>query len=94
MLPGLTHKEIENLNRFLTSKEVQSVIKNFSRVCQNEVSQKEKNKYHVQIHVSGIQRNGADEPICRAAVDADAENGCVDTLGVGGIGRLGLTCIH
>ena len=47
MLPGLTHKEIENLNRFLTSKEVESVIKNFSRVCQNEVSQKEKNKYHV-----------------------------------------------
>ena len=92
MLPGLTHKEIENLNRFLTSKEVESVIKNFSRVCQNEVSQKEKNKYHVQIHISGIQRNGVDEPICRAAVDA--ENGCVDTLGVGWIGRLGLTYIR
>ena len=73
MLPGLTHKEIENLNRILTSKEIESVTKNFSSVCQNEVSQKEKNKYHILIHISGIQRNGADEPIFRAGVDADAD---------------------
>ena len=37
-------------------------------VC-HTVSQKEKNKYHILMHKSGIQKNGTDEPICRARVD-------------------------
>ena len=32
-------------------------------VIQSEVSQKEKNKYHLLTHMYGIEKNGADEPI-------------------------------
>ena len=32
-------------------------------VIQSEVSQKQKNKYHILIHICGIQKNGTDEPI-------------------------------
>ena len=35
-------------------------------VKQSEVSQKQKNKYHILPHIYGIQRNGTHEPICRA----------------------------
>ena len=31
----------------------------------SKVSQKEKNKYHILMHIQGIQKNGADEPVCR-----------------------------
>ena len=31
----------------------------------SEVGQKEKNKYHILMHIYGIQKNGTDEPICR-----------------------------
>ena len=34
-------------------------------VTQNEVSQNEKNRYHILMHIYGIQKNGIDEPICR-----------------------------
>ena len=37
-------------------------------VIQSEVSEKEKNKYHILIHVFGIKKNGTDEPICRAGI--------------------------
>ena len=36
---------------------------------QNEVSQKEKNKYHILMHIYGIYKDGTDEPICRAAME-------------------------
>ena len=38
---------------------------------------KEKNKYHILTHMYEIQKNGTDEPICRAA---DMENGLVDRV--------------
>ena len=39
------------------------------RAClQTEVNHKEKNKYHMLMHIYGIQKNGTDEPICRAGV--------------------------
>ena len=38
-------------------------------VIQNEVSQKEKNKYHILTHIYEIWRNGTDEPICRAGIE-------------------------
>ena len=38
-------------------------------VIQSEVSQKEKNKYHILTHICGIQKNGTDEPVCRAEVE-------------------------
>ena len=31
-------------------------------VIQNEVSQKEKNKYRILMHVCGTKKNGTDEP--------------------------------
>ena len=37
-------------------------------VIQNEVSQKEKNKYHILTHIRGTYKNGTDEPVCWAEV--------------------------
>ena len=42
---------------------------NLKPVIQNEVSQKEKNKYHTLTHIYGIKRNGTDEPICREGME-------------------------
>ena len=36
-------------------------------VILNEVSQKEKDKYYILMHVYGIYKDGTDESICRAA---------------------------
>ena len=38
-------------------------------VIQSEISQKEENKHHILTHVYGIEKNGTDEPICRAAIE-------------------------
>jgi len=32
-------------------------------VIQSEVSQKEKNKYHILMHIYGLKKNATDEPI-------------------------------
>ena len=37
-------------------------------VIRSEVSQKEKNKYCILTHLCGIQKNGTNEPICRAGI--------------------------
>ena len=37
-------------------------------VIQSEVSRKEKNKYHILIHICGI-KNGTDEPVCKAETE-------------------------
>ena len=34
---------------------------------QSELSQKEESQYHILMHIYGIQEDGTDEPICRAA---------------------------
>ena len=34
-------------------------------VIQSEVSQKEKNKYCILMHMYGIWKDGSDEPVCR-----------------------------
>ena len=36
---------------------------NLEPVTQSEVSQKEKNKHHVLMHIYGIQKHSTDEPI-------------------------------
>ena len=38
-------------------------------IIQSEVSQKEKNNYHILVHTYGIEKDGADESICRAAME-------------------------
>ena len=42
---------------------------NLEPIIQSEVCQKEKNNYCILIHIYGIQKEGTDEPICRAAAD-------------------------
>ena len=41
---------------------------NLETVIQNEISQKEKNKYCLSMYIRGILKDGSDEPICRAAI--------------------------
>ena len=41
---------------------------NLGSVIQSEVSQKEKNKYLILMHIYGIQKNGTDKPICREGI--------------------------
>ena len=50
-------------------------------VIQSEVNQKEKNKYHILMHICGIQKNGTDKPVCKAEIDTDVENKHTDTKG-------------
>ena len=38
-------------------------------IIQSEVSQKEKNQYHLLTHISGIQKNDIDGCICKAEVE-------------------------
>ena len=42
-------------------------------VIQSEVSQKKKNKYHILMHICGIQKNGTDEPICKAEIETQTQ---------------------
>ena len=38
-------------------------------VIWSEVSQKEKNKYRILMNLCGTQKNGTDEPVCRAEIE-------------------------
>ena len=42
---------------------------NLQPIIRGEESQKEKNKYHVLMHIYEIQKNGTDEPISRAVIE-------------------------
>ena len=55
---------------------------NLEPIIQSEVSQKEKDKYHVLIHLYGIQKDGTDEIVCSNG-ETDIENRLMD-LGEGG----------
>ena len=46
---------------------------NLEPIIQSEVSQNEKDKYCILIHVYGIQEDGTDEPICRAAMETQTQ---------------------
>ena len=45
---------------------------NLEPITQSEVSQKEKNKYCLLTHIYAIQKDGTDDPICRAAKEIQA----------------------
>ena len=47
---------------------------NLEPIIQNEVSQKEKDKYHILMHIYGIQKNGTEEFTYRAAMEKQTEN--------------------
>ena len=40
---------------------------NLEPIILSEVSQKQKNKYCILMHIYGIQKDGTDDPTCRAA---------------------------
>ena len=42
---------------------------NLEPIIQSEVNQKEKNKYHILMHIYRIEKNGTEEFICRAAME-------------------------
>ena len=42
---------------------------NLEPIVQSEVSQKEKDKYHILMHIYGILKNGTEEFIYRAAME-------------------------
>ena len=42
---------------------------NLEPIIQSEVSQKEKNKFCILTHIYGIQKNGTEEFICKAAME-------------------------
>ena len=42
---------------------------NLEPIIQSEVSQKEKDKYHILTHIYGIYKNGVEEFIYRAAME-------------------------
>ena len=41
---------------------------NLEPIIQSEVSQKDKNKYHILTHIYGLYKDGTDEIICGAAM--------------------------
>ena len=47
---------------------------NLEPIIQNEIIQKEKNKYRILMHMYGTWKDGTDEPICRAAMETDTDN--------------------
>ena len=38
-------------------------------VILSEVSQREKNKYRILMHICGMQKNGTDELVCKAEIE-------------------------
>ena len=54
---------------------------NLEPIIQSEVSQREKNKYHILMHRYVIQKDGTNEPICRATMETDIENRLMDMAG-------------
>ena len=63
-------------NVTIKRKEVESVVvrqMNLQTVKHSEISQKEKNKYCILKNIDGIQKNGTDEPICRAGIEMQTE---------------------
>ena len=46
---------------------------NLEPIILSEVSQKEKDKYHILMHIQGIQKNGTEEFIYRAIMEKQTE---------------------
>ena len=46
---------------------------NLKPIIQSEVSQKEKNKYHILTQTYGIWKDRTDKPICRVAMETHRE---------------------
>ena len=65
----------------ITRNAFESVLKrwmNLQPIIQSQVSQKEKDKYHILTHVYGIKKNGTEEFIYRTAMETVTENRLMD----------------
>ena len=56
---------------------------NLGSNIKSEVSQKDKDKYHTLTHINGIQKDGSDEIICRAAMEIQTQRADFWTQGEG-----------
>ena len=61
-------------------------------VIQSKVSQKEKNKYRILMHICGTQKNGTDELVCRAEIEIQMQRTNVWTPRGESGGGWGLWC--
>ena len=61
---------------------------NLEPIIQSEVSQEEKDKYHILKHIHGIQKNGTEEFICSAAVEKQTQRTDLWTWERGGEGEM------
>ena len=65
---------------------------NLEPIIQNKVNQKEKYKYHILMHMYGIQKDGTDEFICRAAMEKQTQR--TDLWTWGGAGEEKVRCME
>ena len=56
---------------------------NTEPIIQSKTSQKDKNKYHILMHIYGIQKDGTDEYLQGSNGDVDIENRLMDMVGGG-----------
>ena len=56
---------------------------NLEPIIQSEVSHKEKDKYHILMHIYGIQKNGTEEFIHRTAMEKQTQKIDIGTWGEG-----------
>ena len=61
---------------------------NLEPIIQSEVSQKEKDKYRILMHIYDIQKNGTEEIICRATMEKQTQRIDLWTWGEGGEGEM------
>ena len=55
---------------------------NLEPIIQSEISQKETNKYHILTPIYRLQKDGTNEPICRAAMEMQTQRtGLWDMVG-------------
>ena len=72
-----------------TSESVLMMQINPEPITQSEESYKEKNNYHKLIHIYGIQKNGANEPIGRAVMEMQTQSTDGETWWGGEEGEAG-----
>ena len=81
----------------ITKNTLESVLMrwiNLEPTVQSEVSQKEKDKYCVLTQVYRVQKDGTDEPICRAVMETQTQRIDLWTVGEGEGGMNGESSIH
>ena len=62
---------------------------NLESIIQSEISQKEKDKYCILMHIYGISKDGTSDPTCRATKgDTDVKNRLLDSVGEGEGGMI------